>query len=146
MLFNMSQEAVSVPQRLEHIESTTRDTAEAVREMQGSLATLLERSTATAQALANLQGKVDALTERQHLDAIQLAQLPTMRRDIDALGEKTRGIDGRVVELEKAGVLAKAHAATTGGFFKRILDIAQALVLAGIVYLFTLSSKLPPTP
>lgn len=142
----MSQEAVSVPQRLEHIESTTRDTAEAVREMQSSLATLLERSTATANVLANLQGKVDALAERQHLDALQLAQLPTIRRDVDALGEKTRVIDGRVVELEKASVLTKAHTATAGDLFKRLLDIAQALILAGMIYLFTLSTKFPPPP
>lgn len=127
-----------VAERLEHIEKATRDTAEAMVAIRESVATLLERSAASAAAFAEIRAEVKALRDDRNYDAQQLAQLPGLRRDIDGLGDRQRTHDTRIAVLEREQTANGVRNAGIAEIFNRVLNVVQALILGGIMWLFTL--------
>ena len=131
----MSLPAQRMADRLEHIEGT-------LREIGGTLATLLERSKAGADAMAEIRAELKAIHDGRSADQVKLAELPQIRRDLDGLGGGLRGHETRISSLERELSAATVRGAKSDAVFNRVANIIQALILAAIIWLFTGSEGL----
>lgn len=131
----MPQPAQRVTDRLEHIENVLRD-------ISGTLATLLERSQASATAMADIRVELKALTDGRNADQVKLAELPQIRRDLDGLGGGLRGHETRIGSLERELSAATVRGAGMDAIFARVANVIQALILAAIMWLFTTKADL----
>lgn len=139
----MVKETVSVSERLEHIETLSRETRDELREVLGALGRLAERSDAHNQALADLRTDLRSIVQQQHVQAVELAKMPAIERSLFDLEERHRVLDARVVAVERfwerTGVFQKAAGTLAG----HAVGLIFGLLLAGIVWLTSLSDKFP---
>lgn len=140
----MAQGNSSVSERLEHIEDLSRETRDAMREVLGSLGKLSERSDAHTQALSDLRGEIRSLSQQQHLHGLELAKIPAIERSLFDLKELHRTLDARVGAVERFGERTGMFQKAAGTLAGHAVGLIFGLMLAGIVWLTSLSGKIPP--
>lgn len=140
----MPQGICSVSERLEHIEDLSRETRDAMREVLGSLGKLSERSDAHTLALGDLRAELRALAQQQHLHSLELAKIPAIERSLYDLEERHRSLDSRVDAAERFGERAGMFHKAAGTLAGHAVGLIFGLILAAIVWMSSLSDKLPP--
>lgn len=139
----MAQGISSVSERLEHIETLSRETRDELREVLGALGRLAERSDAHNQALADLRTDLRSIIQQQHVHAIELAKLPSIERSLFDLEERHRVLDARVGAVERFGERSGLFQKAAGTLAGHAVGLIFGLMLAGIVWLTSLNDKFP---
>lgn len=139
----MVKETVSVSERLEHIETLSRETRDELREVLGALGRLAERSDAHNQALADLRTDLRSIVQQQHVQAVELAKLPAIERSLFDLEERHRVLDARVGAVERFGERTGVFQKAAGTLAGHAVGLIFGLLLAGIVWLTSLRDKFP---
>lgn len=140
----MVKDQCSVSERLEHIEDLSRETRDAMREVLGSLGRLSERSDAHTQALGDLRSELRLISQQQQVHSLELAKIPAIERSLFDLEERHRVLDARVGSVERDGARTGVFQKAAGTLAGHAVGLIFGLMLAGIVWMTTLSSKLPP--
>ena len=140
----MAQGISSVSERLEHIETLSRETRDELREVLGALGRLAERSDAHNQALADMRTDLRSIVQQQHIHAVELAKLPAIERSLFDLEERHRVLDARVGAVERFGERSGLFHKAAGTLAGHAVGLIFGLMLAGIVWLSSLSGKIPP--
>jgi hypothetical protein len=138
----MERDIISVPQRLEHIEQIGQETRSLLLEVLGSVGVLTERSKAHTKVLSDMRQEIRLVHERQNLQALELAKLPHVERDIDTLHERVRLLDARVIEVEKRDVRSTMIESAGTKLAGHVVTLIFALMLAGILWLLAIKDQI----